>query len=110
MRRSEPAHLGVSVADPRVLGHDPELALQRQGQADANRKTIDRGDQRLFEIGIAWLAAAAPMKQRIVGVLMRRPQALRLVLGKKFTVESGVESRYGASYDTVLDIWITSES
>jgi len=55
----------VRVADPGGLRHDAQLALQREREPDADRQAVDRGDQRLLEIGVARLTAAAPVEERI---------------------------------------------
>ena len=80
MRRAHAPDVGVLVADPRILRHHAQLALQDDVETDADREAVDRGDQRLFEVDVLRLSAAAPMEQRIVRVLVRRALALRLVL------------------------------
>jgi hypothetical protein len=58
---------------------------QREREPDADREAVDRRDQRLLEIDVARLAAAAPVEQRIVRVLVRRAHALGLVLARNLT-------------------------
>jgi hypothetical protein len=68
--RAKAADLGVRVAEPGRIRHHAKLALQREREADADRKSVDRGNERLLEIGIRRLPAAAPEEERVVGILV----------------------------------------
>src|SRR5262245_43163302 len=97
------------IAEPRALRHHAELALQDQIQSDADRKAVDRRDQRLLETDIVRLAAAAPMEDRAVRVLMRRALPLRLITRKKLHVATGAEGLARSGKDAAIDVRIEAD-
>src|SRR5436309_1650308 len=107
--RAQSSDPGVRVADPGGVRHDAELALQGEREPDADREAIDRGDQRLFQIGVARLAAAAPVKQRIVGILVRGSLALGLVRREELDVAAGAKRLAGAGDDADIDVRIEAD-
>ena len=109
MRRADAADVGVLVAEPRVVGHHAQLALQDDVEPDADREAVDGGDQRLFQVDVLRLAAAAPVEHRIVRVLVRRALALRLVFGQELDVAPGAERLAGAGDDADVDVGIEAD-
>ena len=104
---AQAADLGVRVADPRGVGHHAQLALQCEREPDADGKPVDRGDQRLFEVRVGRRAAAAPVEQRIVGILVRRADALGLVFGEELDVATCAERLVtSAGEDADVDVRI----
>jgi len=83
--------------------------LQREREPDADREAIDRRDQRLFQVGVARLAAAAPVEERIVRILVRRALALGLIRREKLDVAAGTERLAGASDDADIDVRIEAD-
>jgi hypothetical protein len=99
----------VGVADPGILCHHPKLTLQRERQANADREAIYRCDQRLLQIGVARLTTTAPVKQRIVRILVRRALARGLVARKELDVAAGTERVAGAADDATIDVRVQSD-
>src|SRR6185312_10742213 len=95
--------------EPGIVCHHPKLTLQDDVEPDADGEAVDRGDQRLLEIHVLRLSAAAPVEQRTVRILVRRALPLCLVLGEKLDVAPGAKRLPGSGHDADVDLRIETD-